>query len=73
MSLMEDPTEESDGESEDDLNFKRLSSVCVCVCVLMHYYDRLKYLLNVPDQLEASVTTLLQWAKVRTPFMFVQG
>ncbi|XP_064403489.1 kinetochore-associated protein 1-like isoform X2 [Halichondria panicea] len=46
MSLMEDPTEESDGESEDDLNFKRL-----------------KYLLNVPDQLEASVTTLLQWAK----------
>ncbi len=23
MSLMEDPTEESDGESEDDLNFKR--------------------------------------------------
>ena len=43
----------------------------MCIDVLNHY--RLKYLLNVPDHLEASATTMLQWAKVRTPFKLALG
>lgn len=75
MSILEDPTEEEGGSTEDEerLTVKRCVHGCsyngghVCVCMYMCVYmcvHRLVYLLNVPDKLEAHSVKLLNWAKV---------
>ena len=75
MSMMEDPTENAEEESEDELNLKRyilytcITIQLVLICHQMSHVffpiiSRLKYLLNVSDKLESNILMLLHWAKV---------